>query len=442
MDNPAIRSRFSFANFLFIVVVIFSYVALWSSTVFSRYRNAELYSTFQVSFEEVVSNTNVLATQISLIVVFAGIYLIIITNLKSIFNNKRNIFYVVMITLIPYLLLKSDDPLSYLTSLSNGSVQLGPYTVVGIALFFYAYNPRNWHSIEKAIRILTILSILTAFYGLAQYYAFFSQLGMTSRVVALKWLWTSTICLQFTLIYWLYWGSKKTKKKKSAFMTVTLLILFQYLLALLTEMRLVLVITTIGILLYLYKTGKIKRVFMVGITLIAIAAWLVVYLLSKSGFLLPPTNLINNAINGFLIRFSADTRSADLKEFIDFVIGDFFSFFPVGYGYSQSVDFIVDSGILNTLFMTGPIMLLMAYMLLIRPALHLRKFKLSPEEAWIWVIAVMWILRFFTSSTMVFNTEFLIFIIVAGRSAWILDDKIKRDKYNKINAVQSEQTAT
>ena len=411
------------SSILFILVVFLSYLSLWSSTVYSRYANAELYATMQVKFDEVTTIEPVLIGQILLVIMFGLIFMIIVADLKSILQHKSVIVYFAMLLCCPYLLLKSDDPLNYISSISNGSIQLGPWTLVGVALFFYAYKPRNWDAFRRAIKPLTIIILITAFYGLFKYFTFYQEAGIVNRVVALKWLWAPAICLQFLLVFWISRANEEKRRIYSSL--VFLLVTFQYLLAILTEMRLILLMTTVSIVIFFYKTGKIKKGKLLFTLVGGSTMVFVLFIISNEGILLPETNVFYNAINNFLLRFLADTRSSDLIEFFDFISSNSFLSFSLGLGYSRMSEFTVDSGVLNTFFMTGVVMFTMAVVLLILPVIKLGKFRMDSEDAAVWSVAVIWILRFFTSSTMAFTTEFLLFIIFAGRCAWILDNNLR-----------------
>ncbi|MDN7241711.1 hypothetical protein QWY14_07890 [Planococcus sp. N028] len=359
---------------------------------------------------------------IYLVLILTIIY--VIAKYKIIKNNYLIIYLWIIFYMCFLLAFKSTDPLIYLTSLSKASSILAPGTILMIFLFFLSYNPAVWNQIIVSLKLFVYIVLLCCLIGFFGIYYEYSSNGLIHRLVSLRWVWTPSLILELICIILL---ATNIKNKKNIFLFVP--IIFLYLGGLLTQTRLTIIIGTINIFIFLYLTKKLRFSLSLfkRITLVIVVFCTCLFLYA----VFAKTEFLDLYLEQFISRVFEDTRSEQASNFFFIFSSNINDIFPFGSGYPAENEYRaigetgIDSGYLNILFTTGIPMFLLVGLLLIIPVIKALRINLSFSDAAIVAAAFTWILRLTSSSTMMFTTEFLLFVLFSGRCAWLVNNAKK-----------------
>lgn len=395
------------------LLMIISYSLLYINTVFSRYGNVDFVINNGYLGDNTISNmsSNIIA-QILYILMYFIILLLYILNIKKITSNKHFIMFFMAILCLPYILLKSTNPISYITSLSGASKLMAPGTIFSVGLFFIAYDSEVWKGIRKGFIFLWIISLALCIFGILNIILKINETSPYAfRILALKWLWAPMIVLEFT--YLIPLSIIKNKRKRMIIFWISLaLVLIS---AILTQTRLVIIMTALNAIFYSFiveRKNIIKILFSIVLILIII------------NIFKDTEGIIGSALRNFFSRVLSDTRSDGILMILSEISSNLFKYIPFGGGYGNEVLF-ADLGYLNAIFVGGIPMTFFLTILLYIPIFKcFYKKREIIIEPWVLSSALMWCFRSQISSMMSFTTEFLMFILVAGHCSSILDNKI------------------
>lgn len=392
------------------IVIFLSFILLYINTFFSRYANVNKAISQGFVGDLVIydMSANLLA-KFLIATIYLFIFILFTLNIKKILTNRKVYLYFLIILFLPYLLLISENSSSYLLSLSSASKLMAPGTIFSISLFFLVKDDEIWNGARNGFILIWLTSLVLSVIGVSRVLLFiYTTPSYLFRLVSLKWLWAPMIILEFTYLIPLSLIKNKFFKIFMFILSVSLLLFC----AILTQTRLVIVMSFLNAIIYSLIIGK-KNVYRLIFVSLLILAF--IYTISFND------GVISMGLSNFIQRLLVDTRTSGISQIWDEVSNNFFKYFPLGGGYGNERLF-TDLGYLNAVFVAGIPMVFFVTLLLYRPIFRLfRKRKFLFIEPWILSAALMWCFRSQISSMMAFTTEFLMFILVAGRCSTTID---------------------
>lgn len=319
------------------------------------------------------------------------------------------------------LLLLTTDPLPYISSVTPMSSKMAPAVLIAISMFFLAANPATWPAVLRSIVIVTAIATFFWLYGAM-------QLEFASRHFAYRWLWSPTLILEITsMLLFAVLFNKSLPYKIVSCIPISLLglsIFFQ-------QTRLLIVMFFVQVLTYAYlryrNTSSSQRMKAVVVMLLLLAVGGI--------FMMTSDRLDTRAFSRTTIgesaqmlanRFTEDTRSHQLKPFFS----RFWESFPLGAGYpaideyNAEGEYGIDCGYLNSMYVTGLPMMLCFVGMLVWPVLKSLRLRLDPVDAAVVAGAFAYAVRLLSSTVPNLEVTFLLFILLAGRCAYLAGNMI------------------
>lgn len=419
-----------FTVFLFLSLLTLTFLHMWLPRIYA-FGNIEYYLELNnLGISDITKLAlpfpNYLKILNPLIYLNAMFTIIYVIGKYKIVKTNYLILYILMIFYMGFLLVfKTTEPFLYLTSLTQASFIMAPGTILVISLFFLSYNPRVWIQISKALIIfLYLIMIFTILGFIGVGYEYYST-GLAHRLVSLRWLWAPSIILELLCI--LAIANKINKKNWLMFLPI----IFLFMGGIFTQTRLTIIMGIINILVFFILTRKIKHSYkifrnvLVGVFTLFIT---VIFYLKISS-----DNFMGAFMSQFISRISEDSRSEQIVNFKLIILENFSKVFPFGSGYPSFNEYRalgangIDSGYLNILYTTGIPMFILIFLLLLLPVIKALRLNMNFLDAAIVAAAITWMIRLTSSSTMMFTTEFLLFVLFSGRCAWLVNQQKRGD---------------
>lgn len=361
------------------------------------------------------------------LLIYLCIVLIIIIFLLRLKYFKINstmfmLYFLMILWMWIVLLFLTEEPLKYLTSVTYASERMAPGTIIAIGLFFIAYQNTLWKQIMRWIPLLILVSSLLFIYGL-------TQMEYVNRFISFKWVKGPGQIL--TLLSIVYLGMKIKQKSILVYIPIFLSILT----GIITQTRLSIIMYLFNLFLFLHlysrsidislkSKKRIKVLFfatlLILIMSIGLSFWIVIDPSIRSSL---PNIPGMDYINAFSGRLLEDTRTEQATNFFSY----FFQSLPFGIGYPSEWENSglgengIDNGYLNTMYVTGIPMVILLILLLVVPSFRALFLRLPGEDLAIATVAVTRAIWLLTSATTMLTFDFVVFILFAGRCAYLYD---------------------
>lgn len=410
--------------FLLLFTLLFcSFTLLWASHTFLRFGNVEEI----VSRGYTYSKTDLtIETQSGLwTVVNALQYLsvsgLLLLNAKSILRNRKMFLYVMAIAYIPFLLLMTEDPSKYLTSLSAASMILAPGTMLGISLFFTTYNPEYWAICRRVFKYLLLFAIIlfaVGFINIVETY----NMGRIVRLVAWKWLWAPSVVLELLFLMFLFEDGRDGKFwKYIKYFPLPI----AFIMAVIIQTRLTFIVLFVNGLAFLVIYMRSHRGFNFKIMFSAVLGAVTIYAAMQL-FPASYTSTISGSYEQLLGRLYEDSRSDQMATAVAFLRNNLWDVFPFGGGYDIQDQFHIDSGYIDTAVIAGIPLVAIVIALLYVPVWQAALGRVERGDISVIAAGLAWTIKCASSATMAFTTDFIIFILIAGRAAWLVERRSKQ----------------
>lgn len=328
------------------------------------------------------------------------------------------LYYLGMWFVSGYLLLgMTTDPVEILSTSRGLFGKMAPGTLLGIGVFFLAADPEAWRYIRKYLLLLAWIAC-----GIWTISAL--QMTHPSRAEAYRWIYEPTLLLEVTALLPLGLSAdRRFLSRALRYAPMALLLLA----ALLMQTRLLVVIVGLLALGYgflRWRGGALREERTRGRLLFTINVFLPVALLGiVLAWPLTQQTIVGGSTQGLWKRRSEETRIRQIKPFFEKATWDKML---VGTGYPNPGEYNaegangIDSGYLNTMYVTGLPMMGLYVLMLVLPALGCLKLRLSAEDAAVVATALAYCVRMTSSTIPSFSEQFLVACVLLGRCAYIL----------------------
>lgn len=425
MKKKEINNKFiKLTSFLLPITLIFLLVSIFSYNLLTI---SEI--TVTEYYESVIVSTDILPNWFNYINYL--IFLLLLILVVSIFYNKINLnlpakyalYYIGMwFYAIILLIILSNEPTIYLTSISAMSSKMAPGVIMAIGLFFLGAYPKVWSILKASLLFLILCAVCIWLFGLL-------QVDIVSRYLAKRWLWPPTLVLELLAIlpFGIFY---RVSSKYRILCLLPLLILL--LSSIYQQTRLVFIMLAVQIVTYSFLRYRATRRhqklrFNFGI-LSGIIFFVLLVVVFVSGEYIPQRgNIVSDSFISIMNRITEDSRSYQIEPFFEKLpeVFPWGSGYPVPGEYNAEGKLGIDSGFLSTMYVTGVPMVFCFIGMLVMPVLRILRLRLEPPDAAVAAGAFAYIVRLTSSTVPVIQVDFIVFVLLAGRCAYL----VNRDRH-------------
>lgn len=432
-----IKKRGQISIYICISLILVPLIISYATTSYSMYYTPEIY----YSGSGYSSNTQNIIVRFSMLLSYGACAFMFLKTLlnKRIVKHKRFIpYFFMLMSMVFVITFITKDPITFLSTPGMWTDRLSIITLFSCSIYFWVYQPIYWQYTIKLLKYITIIMTVIIIAFLLTKPEIY-----TNRLYSLKWLHGYGVILRLMPFLFLTTG----KGIKERYFAITVLVV-DLIMIIVLQTRLyvvdILLYTVLFWLLFLknLKTNKNKKqfkfIFKIGIVVfIAIVVLSILLFKVNSNDIILSDSNISMSLKMFANRLFEDTRTNQINNFMTY----FWDSFPFGVGYntrgimSGSGAYGIDNGYLNTIYMVGLPMVFFLVLFTIQPILAAWHTNLSLTDIAIVARGTVWIVILSSSTTTAYTIEFLIFIICAGRCAWLVDSKRNTKEENNCEVV-------
>ncbi len=316
---------------------------------------------------------------------------------------------------------------------------VAPGTLISMGLFFLSANPYAWPVIRKMLYRFTVFVCVAWFF-------FAVQMENGSRVQAYRWVFSPGLALELlALLSLVAWREPGTKWYYQVARYVPMALLG--LTAVFLQARLVVVIFLTLVVVYAIvqrrSIGIGKEKPDEGLSFNAVLLLAVVFFFLFGYIAISENSVIEGSAEGLWERKFVDTRTNQIKPFFEKLTPSIVLFgagYPCEGEYSSSGSKGMDCGYLNVLYVSGLPMLTLFIAMLVSPVLRCLRLPLNREDAVVVVTSFAYVLRLMSSTLPLLSVEFVLALLLLGRTAFILH-AAKEEEARQVEEVRQQYLA-
>jgi len=349
-------------------------------------------------------------------------------------------FYVGMWLCSIYLVLGlTTYPIQVFNRCSRFFSWVAPGSLISMGLFFLSANPYAWPVVRKILYRFTVFVCVAWFF-----FAF--QMENGSRIQAYRWVFSPGLALELLALLsvtaWrepgVKWYCQVARYVPMGLLGITAIFL---------QARLVVVIVLTLVVVYAIvqrrSIGIGKEKPDEGLSFKAVLLLAMVFFVLFGYVAISDDSIIGRSAEGLWDRKFVDTRTNQIKPFFEKLtlpIVLFGAGYPCEGEYSSSGSKGSDGGYLNVLYVAGLPMLMLFIAMLVSPVLRCLRLPLSREDAVVVVAAFSYVVRLMSSTLPLLSVEFVLALLLLGRTAFILH-AAKEEEARQLENVRQQYLA-
>jgi hypothetical protein len=316
---------------------------------------------------------------------------------------------------------------------------VAPGSLISMGLFFLSANPYAWPVVRKILYRFTVFVCVAWFF-------FALQMENGSRVQAYRWVFSPGLALELlallSVVAWrkpgVKWYYQVARYVPMGLLGVTAIFL---------QARLVVVIFLTLVVVYAIVQrrsigiGKEKKD--EGLSFNAVLLLAVVFFAVFGYIAISDDSIVGRSAEGLWDRKFVDTRTNQIKPFFEKLtpsIALFGAGYPCEGEYSSTGSKGIDCGYLNVLYVAGLPMLTLFVLMLVSPVLRCLRLPLSREDSVVVVASFAYVLRLMSSTLPLLSVEFVLALLLLGRTAFILH-AAREEEAQQLESVRQQYLA-